>query len=269
MPDRPNLVYEYDGTFEGLLCCVFESFDKKEIPSGIRSLDDPQGTLYPVKSIETDLAKSGRVWASIPKKICPEAADMVRLGFLTCEEEKELLILKFLRLGFRCGKKVVSMLADDTVNALWKAVQFLKNESHLYVEFLRFTMSDGVLISTIAPKNQVLPVLASHFCSRLKWETFMIYDKTHGMALVYQNQKHAILPVDDLAMPAPDENERRYRELWKLLYRTIAVEGRLNPKCRMAHMPKRYWDYMTEFEDDHLPAHGLTEAKAKPALPVP
>ena len=46
MPDRPNLVYEYDSTFEGLLCCVFESFDKKEIPSGIRSLDDPQGTLY-------------------------------------------------------------------------------------------------------------------------------------------------------------------------------------------------------------------------------
>ena len=268
MPDRSNVVYEYDGTFEGLLCCVFESFDKKEVPCGIRPMDESQGTLYPVKSIETDLIKSDRVWASIPRKICPQAADMARLGFLTCAKDKELLILKFLRIGFRCGGRVMSMLTDDTVNALWKAVQFLKNESHYYVEFLRFTMSGGVLISVIEPKNQVLPMLAPHFCSRLKWETFLIYDKTHGMALVYQNLKHAVIPIDDLAMPSPDENERRYRELWKLLYRTIAVEGRLNPKCRMTHMPKRYWAYMTEFEADHLADPGLETAKGTPALPV-
>ena len=30
----------------------------------------------------------------------------------------------------------------------------------------------------------------------------------------------------------------------------IAIEGRYNPKCRMTHMPKRYWNTMTEFQTD-------------------
>ena len=35
MPDRTNIIYRYDGTYEGLLCCVFESYEKREIPSEI------------------------------------------------------------------------------------------------------------------------------------------------------------------------------------------------------------------------------------------
>ena len=40
---------------------------------------------------------------------------------------------------------------------------------------------------------------------------------------------------------------QKYRELWRMFYRTVEVEERHNPKCRMGHMPKRYWRYMTEF----------------------
>ena len=28
-----EIIYQYDGSFEGLLCCVFESYTKKERPS--------------------------------------------------------------------------------------------------------------------------------------------------------------------------------------------------------------------------------------------
>ena len=34
---------------------------------------------------------------------------------------------------------------------------------------------------------------------------------------------------------------------------TIAIEDRYNPKCRMTHMPKRYWENMTEFLEPALP----------------
>ena len=36
MPDRANVAYCYDGSFEGLLCCIFESFEKKERPVSIQ-----------------------------------------------------------------------------------------------------------------------------------------------------------------------------------------------------------------------------------------
>ena len=44
------------------------------------------------------------------------------------------------------------------------------------------------------------------------------------------------------------ENEEKYRALWRRFYDTIAVEGRENPKCRMTHMPKRYWAHLTEMQ---------------------
>ena len=35
MPKRTDIAYLYDGSYEGFLCCVFESFEKQEIPSDI------------------------------------------------------------------------------------------------------------------------------------------------------------------------------------------------------------------------------------------
>jgi hypothetical protein len=53
-----------------------------------------------------------------------------------------------------------------------------------------------------------------------------------------------------------DEKELAFRELWQLFYKTIEVEGRHNETCRMSHMPKRYWKYMTEF---YAPQSGSKE----------
>ncbi len=247
MSDRSNLIYTYDGSFDGLMCCVFESYDKDEIPSDIVSVNSPEITFLPVKEIETDLHKSKRVLASIPGKIGTSAFDFIRNAFLTCIPQKELHILLFLRLGYKHGQSVMTMLANDTVDILSKAVRHLKNESHLLTGFIRFSVMSGVLVSEIEPKNFVLPLLTQHFCERYPEERFMIYDVTHGAALIYQPYKAKIIPIEDFQMPDPDEDEQFFRELWKLFYNTIEVQGRHNEKCRMSHMPKRYWKYMTEF----------------------
>jgi len=248
MLNQSNLIYHYDGSFDGLLCCVFESYDKKEIPLDIILMDAPQTMLFPTKEIKTDSPKANRVLASIPTKMGPQALDFVRHAFLTCYTQKELYILLFLRLGYRYGPSVMGMLTDNIVNTLFKAVKHLNNESHLLKGFVRFSVANNALVAEIEPKNYVLPLLTEHFCQRFPEERFLIYDKTHGMALVYKPYQSAVIPIDALEMPEPDEKEQSFRELWRLFYDTIEVQGRFNPKCRMTHMPKRYWKYMTEFD---------------------
>ena len=81
----------------------------------------------------------------------------------------------------------------------------------------------------------------------------MIYDKTHHMALVHRPGQDAIIPMEHFSLEEPDETERQFRALWKQFYHTIGIEGRYNPKCRMTHMPKRYWENMTEFLEPALP----------------
>lgn len=247
MPDRPNLIYYYDGSFEGLMCCVFESYTRKEIPINILPSDNPQATLFPVREVLYNPENSSRVIKSIKQKIGLNAFEFIQQAFLTCLPDKELYILLFIRLGFKSGPKVTDMLYDDIVNTLYKAIKHLLNESHLYEGFIRFAISGGILVSEIEPKNYVLPLLTEHFCERFPEEKFLIYDRNHGMLLVYEPYRSAIIPLEDMTLPEPDEDEKSFRQLWKLFYDTIEIKERHNPKCRMGHMPKRYWRYMTEF----------------------
>ncbi|MEG2653524.1 MAG: DUF4130 domain-containing protein, partial [Ruthenibacterium sp.] len=40
------------------------------------------------------------------------------------------------------------------------------------------------------------------------------------------------------------------RALWQRFYQTISIAARENPKCRMTHMPKRYWENMLEVREE-------------------
>lgn len=248
------LAYTYDGSFEGLLCCVFESYKWKEIPLAIHSAADGQGLLLESKWIDTDQVQADRVLKAIPLRICPEAQELVRLGFWTCTPDKELLLLKFLHLGFTHGRKVMDMLADDTVNALFKAVQQLKRESHLYLGFVRFSVYGLVMAAVIEPRGFVLPVIQDHFCDRFRGESFMIYDKTHRMALIHQPGKEAIIPLDEWIPPEPDLAEEEYRRLWRGFYDAIGIVERRNDRLRSSLMPKRYWKHLPEMSAGSPPA---------------
>ena len=262
MLNRANVAYRYDGSFHGFLCCVYECFRRKEFPAAIDPWERAQETLFPVRAVETDPKRAARVKKSIPERISREAAELVRLSFLTCLPERELHILRFLEDGFAYGRSVMEMLALDSLHTLQKAVKSLTGEAHLLCGFLRFTDTGQALTAVIEPKNYVLPLLTRHFSDRFPREAFLIYDKTHKMALVHCPPECAILPLESLSLPEPDGEERKYRDLWRLFYDTVSIEGRYNPKCRMTHMPKRYWGTMTEFQrDTDVPARSLPSEK--------
>ena len=276
MPDRTDVkkweddvVYLYDGSFEGFLTCVFESFYRRELPLQITAGDAPESLLYRTSYIETDLVKAKRVLRSIPRKISSAAEEQVRLGFLTCREDKERLLLDFLRLGYRIGPNVTFMLQNETVHQLDRAVFHLTHEAHLLSGFIRFSIHHGVLVSVIGPKNFVLPLLVEHFTTRLPEENFLIYDEVHRAALIYRPHEFQLVPMDSFTLPEADCEEAAYQGLWRRFYDTIAIEGRENPRCRMSLMPKRYWKYMTEFQKPGEGGLRLPGQKPRGALAEP
>ena len=61
MSDRTTVMYYYDGTYNGFLSCVFESFAEKETPAAILPVDEADQTcLFGAKYIETDLRRAER-----------------------------------------------------------------------------------------------------------------------------------------------------------------------------------------------------------------
>ena len=244
-----EMVYYYDGSFEGFLCCIFDSYANKEVLTAIYRDEDSIPTLFASRTIQTNREHSNRVLKKV-MKCSPYASNLLHKGFLTCMPEKEIHLYHMVVKLLRDGPGFLRNFSDGTLYPIAKAVQHLNGEAHLLKGFVRFSELGGVLGSEIEPKNRVLPLLRSHFCARYQGERFFIYDRTHKEALFYASGKAVIVPLENFQMAPPDETEAHYRLLWKRFYDTIAIKERYNPKCRMTHMPKRYWNTMTEFQDE-------------------
>ena len=264
MPVRTDIVYCYDGSGEGLLCCIFDAYARRERPMIIWSGEAEEPTLFDVHRVHTDPVHAQRVKRAIETQLGAVALEWIRGAFLSDLEDREVRILEFVQLGIAVGRDVTKMLSDPRVDVIYKAVRRLVGEAHLLKGFVRFSDFDGVLCAEIAPKNQVLPLLSTHFRTRLPGERFLIYDRTHRQALVHADGQSRILSLEHWEMPSANRAEQAYRKLWRRFYDTIAIQARENPKCRQTHMPKRFWNCMTEFDDHNLPA-GLPPAEAQGA----
>jgi len=248
----PDVCYQYDGTFAGFLTCVYESYVRREYPAAFSAPEEARLSLYPERFVPAHREHALRVYRSLSARMGPEGRRLASLAFLTCLPQRERAIYDFIRLGYDVGPGVVCRLTDDRVDRLNKAVGHLTHEAHLYQGFVRFSDYGGLLAGEIRPKNRVLPLLRPHFCGRFSGEAFLLYDHTYREALLHQPrpERWAIVPMEEFRLAPPGQEERCYRALWRSFYNAIAIRERYNPKLRMTHMPKRYWDMMTEFQTD-------------------
>lgn len=244
-----EVCYCYDGTFYGFLTCVFDAYLHKEPPIAFRTEEQPS-TLWEERWVTTDTVKAQRVLKGLRDKVHPRAQILVRRGFLSCAEERELMLFRFIQFCMANGPKSLHALANPNVSPLLKAVKYLEQEAHLYTGFVRFSQQENILVGEIEPKNQVLPLIRTHFCNRLNTECFVLHDRTHHEALFYRPGRWAIIPIEDFQMDAPGPEELKFRALWRTFYNTVAIEGRINPKLQRTHLPYRYRNRMTEFQAD-------------------
>ncbi len=262
-----EITYCYDGSFDGFLCCIFESYVRKEIPTAIFCDGDPFPALFPSCFIETNAHHARRVFCKV-KYLSPYAGNILQRAFLTCMPEKEIFLYRLVERLLREGPSFLRRQTDNTLYPLLTAIRHLQNEAHLLKGFLRFSDLNGVLGSEIQPKNQVLPLLQGHFCARYHQERFFIYDRTHHQALFHVPGKSVLQPLSFFEMAPPDSQEAHYRLLWKRFFDTVAIRERENPVCQRTHLPKRYRGTMTEFQEaTEFKSPGSPAAVPAPGVP--
>ena len=263
MPDWTNIIYLYDGSFDGFLCCVFESYATHEIPDDI--IPDHlfvQEVLWGTRQIETDGGHAERVLHKLNDILGKNGLRLIRCAFLYGLPGKEKALLRFIRFSLVHGKAALNMLGRKETAAVYDMEKAVLNEAHLLKGFLRFSDYHGALLGTIQPKHYVLPLLKRHFAERYPEEYFIIFDQSHKMALLYRPYTSRIILVDSFEPPSETScPERQFRRLWQEYYDAIAIKQRKNPRCRMTHMPRRFWACMTEFQEK--------ETETAPLLTIP
>ena len=239
----------FDGSFDGFLSIIHAHYYEKLNPGYIfekNSFQQTLGSRY--ENIETDAARSEKVYAAIHEKISPESASAVYYAFLSAEPDRFINIYRYILLGFKMGPDVDCYMKYDYVAFVQKAAKYVGKEAHLLTGFCRFTETkQGVLYAKIGPVNDVLPIVANHFADRLMNEQWIIHDENRKTAAVYDGKEFVIAEAPGAANIAESENEAECARLWKMFFETIAVEGRVNPKLQRNNLPLRYRKHMLEF----------------------
>lgn len=243
-----NIVYIYDKSFEGLLSAVFDIYKTKRKPVLITSGEAYQSMLGQTEVYApTNENHSKRVTKAIKERMGGLAYNKILNAFLSCEEEKDIKIYRYINIGLVIGCKIYDDISHPDILAIEKINKFILNEAHHLKGFTRFSLMDNkVFFARISPKNNVVPLLMPFFTDRFSDQPFLVFDENHGIAGVYDLKQWYLVPTGNINLGDYSSDEKEWQQMWKEFYDNVAIKERINLRLRRNNLPKRFWPNMTE-----------------------
>jgi probable DNA metabolism protein len=245
-----DLTYIYDGTFEGFLTSIYNSYYSKDKPCKIVSVYDYEPILASnTRTIITEPLKSDKVYSAIRSKISQEALLNTFHVFLSSIKDSDTLLYEYIKLGFKLGKEVDIHLHNDIVLNIHKISRKVTLEKHRMLGFVRFTkLNNDIFYSSISPDHNILSLIANHFSERFQDQKWIIHDLRREIAIIYNEKEWvlSIMPKDYIEIEKMRENSEQYENLWKNYFANITIKERINPKLQKRMMPVRYREHLIE-----------------------
>jgi probable DNA metabolism protein len=253
------MIFIYDASYEGLLSCIFEIFQKKTPPTAISTEDKCQLTLLdPVTRVATNEGYAKRVLKAIDERTNSRASNLVYKIFLSELPESELLVYQLIcAIIQKADASIIENYANPFILQAVKIEKMINREVHRMHAFVRFQKTrDNLFYAAIEPDFNVLPLIGEHFERRYADQAWLIFDTKRHYGLYYDQRTMSFVSMDDpiLTMAVEkfennafqDERENEYQRLWKNYFQAVNIRERNNPKLHLRHMPKRYWKYLVE-----------------------
>lgn len=187
----------------------------------------------------------------------PIEAEIIRFGFLLIQAAKNVdkkFSLETVSFQGRAAAEAArSNRMDSSVKTVLDASFKVGHEAHRLSGLLRFSVGKtGVPAAFCSPDHFVLPILAEHFTLRFGDSPWAIVDEKRRLALIKHTGLEAELTVYDPAHPwfrgMHNGNSDAWESLWLSYFKAINNESRVNPKVQLQFMPKRYWKYLPEMQ---------------------
>ncbi|MES3019644.1 MAG: TIGR03915 family putative DNA repair protein [Bacteroidota bacterium] len=243
----------YDGTWIGLLCCVYEIYSKKFkqvfVVNEKRFQPDAFSAAVPVVS---DELRARRVWSGLAKRISKKSMNHLHSCYLSELPNIENIICGFIRLAFDMTESPEYAYANPTVLRVSQLDRMVHREKHRMEAFIRFQLTkDDLYFSTVEPDFNVLPLIAKHFKNRYADQRWLIFDLKRNYGIYYDLQAVSEVVIDSTGVEkiGPElfsEDEFLYQKLWKEYFNHVNISERKNTKLHLMHVPKRYWKHLTE-----------------------
>lgn len=251
-------VFVYDGSFWGLLSCIFKSYQQKITPDKIERRQVHQPLLIgQTLEIETSNEHAQRVISGLNKRTEGQAEHLFYKVFLSEDPSLEMLLFNVAKLILERGdKSALENFADSSVFRSFQLAKMMDREIHRMHAFVRFQLTkDGLFFANIEPDFDVLPLIGEHFEKRYADQPWLIFDVRRQYGLYYDLSTTSLVTIDDPEFDlkkgrAPksvlNEKEAHYQSLWENYFQSVNIKERKNKKLHLQHVPKRYWKYLPE-----------------------
>ena len=246
------MIYIYDGTWDCFLTAVHHYYyDKQDVSNIESSLCYTPNLIDEYRTITTDILKAKAVEEAIVHKISAESLENLQRCFFSEIEGREMWILKYIRLGFKIGMRIDSMLGDKIVLDVLIPARKVGMECHRMLGLLRFELLEGgIYYAKIQPDHNIISFISPHFKNRFADQNWIIHDTKRKIASLYNTKKMLLSYMDLSNIPELHADELKFQSLWKNYYKHIAIKNKINPKLQKNFMPKRYWKNLTEKKPD-------------------
>lgn len=242
-----NLLH-YDGSFEGFLTAVFESYARKWQDVRICKAQSGASTLFgEVSAVVTDVPKAMRVWNGLKTRTSEAACRLFYYNYLSEIPNSEDWMLEYVRYVFASDADVSSDYSNPAVSSIARTAKSVGREKHRMEAFVRFELTaDQVYYAAIEPDFNVLPLLIKHFKSRYADQRWIIWDKKRQYGLRYDLDKVELIYEPAASDAAGEPSQLDYSQLWKTYFKSTNILERRNMKLHLQHVPLRYWKYLSE-----------------------
>lgn len=254
-----SATFKFDGSIEGLLSAVFDSYYLKIYPqvltrevAGSSLFDDD------IYTVITDPMKAGRVWRALERRVSKRVLEVMVTSFLVETTDGNVALFRYIRSILDSRENVESDFSNhDAVDVLGNCRR-VRGEAHRLLQFARFQKAaDGTYFALMEPRYDVLPMCVEHFVDRFSDSSFVIYDRKRNYGFHYDGsdvRKMKFMHDNEhvlgggLSDSCMDSDERFYQQLWRTYFQAIAIKERINPRKQRQDMPCRFWPFLTEMQ---------------------
>jgi probable DNA metabolism protein len=247
----PRRVVLTDGTLDGLLTAIFESYAKGEWPDAIEARSGQPGLFDQGIPIATDPEKAERVWQGLQSHLGAKRRRQIMDAFLSGRPGVETTIWHYVRdaiPGKSGHASRVNLSAQIEIERLSRQV---RREAHRLKGFIRFQRTDADhYLALIAPRHDVLPLVRTHFEARYADQQWIIYDtqRDYGLSFDGRKTRRLQLKAADIKKGLDDtaDEEKQCQLLWQRYFAAVNIPQRNNPKLHLSQLPRRFWRYLPE-----------------------
>ena len=247
------MIYQYDGSIEGLFSGFYDAFIRKEKPEMFQNTHKNQESLLfsDLFQVKNEPRKYNQVikWFN---QIHKKAVYSIFACFYSEYKNIEKDMFEYFYLGLNQRHKLKDYLKNEHLYRFYDISRKVRREIHQYKGFIRFEeVKKNFYYAPIDSRYNIISFLAFYFAKKYSDKNWVIHDIKRNNAAYFdlENIKINKIKKDSflgLFKRKLKNNDQNYKKLWKVFYDEICIEERRNMKLHTQLLPKKFWPYLIE-----------------------